>query len=122
MKEFPEWATPKQIEGMKEFVDVSNEYGCFKVAYKQSDWGDEDETRFYAVVTWGSTNNKGCREHTFDIAYDYEPTWDYLNEPIEFWQFLFAGGDCTREISTEVFFLELFQYLDGIANTQPAIE
>lgn len=111
-----EWATTKQIEGMEEFCAVADEYGNFDVEFKQSDWADDESSRFYAIVSWGTKGDH--KNHTFDIAYNYEPTWDCHYKPVEFWQFIFADGDCTKEISTEVFFVELFSYLDNIYPNQ----
>ena len=52
-REYPEWATPKQIEGMKEFNCVADEYGSFNVEFKETDYSDDDGSRIYAVVLWG---------------------------------------------------------------------
>lgn len=118
MNKYPEWATEKQQEGMEKFRGIASEYHDFTIDFTQSDLGEEDSTRFYANVSWGSEGLRGQRKHKFDIAYDYEATWDRCGVRLHEWQFLFAGGDATREISTEVFFLDLFFYLDGLPLNQ----
>ncbi len=119
--EYPEWATEKQIEGMKLFTSVVDEY-LFQVSveFKETDFEDVDnDSRFYAIVSWEKPE-KGKREHTFDIAFDYEPTWNHLGERIHEWQFLFSGGEATREVSNEILFMDLFFYLDKTATTEAA--
>ena len=122
MSNYPEWATEKQKEGMSEFFKLIEEYGNFNVSYKQPEYVDEEnqDSEFVAVVTWESHTNlsvkaKGIRHHEFRIAWNYEQYFDYQNNRVDAWQFVFAGGDATREISTEVLFMDLFFYLDGIA-------
>lgn len=117
---YPEWATDKQIEGMQLFNNVLNEYLWeASVEFKETDFADEDSTRFYAVVFWDS-GDKGKRQHEFDIAFDYEAEWDYLGERIHRWQFLFAGGEASRELTNEILFMDLFWYLDKVAVTATA--
>ena len=122
MNNIPKWATEKQQEGMKLFNTIAREYADFEIEFTASDHDDEDEdSRFYAIITWGSfSNDKGQRVHSFDIAYDYERTWDKYGERVYEWQFLFSGGEATREVSTEVLFLDLFFYLDGFAKAVPS--
>lgn len=120
---YPDWATEKQLEGMREFGAIAYEYGNFDVEFEQENSGCEGNFhRFYAIVTWGwEGSEKGQRKHVFDIAFGYEKTWTAHGEEMEpYWQFLFSGGDSTREISTETFFLSLFFYLDDIAVTKAA--
>lgn len=106
---YPDWASEKQVEGMKAFSSVAKEYGDFTVEFTPTDY-DDGEHRFYAVVNWRLLG--GEMQHTFDIGWYYERTWARDGTEKEpHWQFLFAGGDATREMSTEVFFLELFQFL-----------
>jgi len=112
---FPEWATEKQKEGMKEFLKVADSYGQFDVIFEQSQYPDY-ENRFLAVVTWENIYAKGVRSHKFDIDWDYEETWDKYGDRIYQWQFLFSGGEATREISTEVFFIDLFFEIDKKLN------
>lgn len=56
------------------------------------------------------------RQHEFDIAWNYEQTWDCYGDKKEEWQFIFSGGDATREMTTEVFFIDLFFMLDKIVD------
>lgn len=119
---YPDWATEKQLEGMKKFVAIAEEYGSFEIGFETNNWGDEDDSIFIAVLTWGyeGTNEKGIRKHKIRCGWDYEATWDCYGERVHDWQFIFAGGDATRGMSTEVFFVDLFFYLDGIAETKAA--
>jgi hypothetical protein len=112
----PSWATEKQKEGMEEFNGIADEYGNFKVEFSQSEWADDDT--FYANITWGNHFGKGERKHTIRIGWNYEQYFDHLGVENDTWQFIFSDGDCTREMSTEVLFLDLFSYLDGIAITK----
>jgi hypothetical protein len=112
----PEWANDKQIEGMKEIIGIAKEYGDFGISFKQNDYGDEDDSIFIMCLDWGNYNTKGNRHHEMRIGFDYEQTWDCYGELVHDWQFIFAGGDATRELTTEVFFLDLFFYLDGKLN------
>lgn len=118
--EYPEWATEKQLEGMKLFYQILNEYlWTMDVEFKVSDHDDDSGSRFYAVVSWDQ-GEKGKRCHEFDIAFDYEATWNHLHERIHEWQFLFSGGDATRELSNEIIFMDLFWYMDREATTDAA--
>ena len=121
-QEYPEWATEKQLEGMKKFSLIAGEYGSFEITFNQNNWVDENESVFIAVLSWGyeGTNEKGIRQHEIRCGYDYEATWDCCGNRVYQWQFIFAGGDATREMTTEVLFLDLFFYLDGIAVTKAA--
>lgn len=118
MRNIPWWATEKQHEGMTKFNGIAAEYGNFEIEYQQGNWGEDDDT-FIALLTWGyeGTNEKGIRQHKIRIGWDYERTWDCYGDRIHQWQFIFANGDATREMTTEVFFLDLFFYLDGIVDT-----
>ena len=113
---YPDWATDKQQEGMKRFLDIAYEYGDFTVSFEKDRHGRGDEYHsFVAVVEWENWQNPGTKKHEFYIAWDYEQTWDCHHQEIHDWQFLFGGGDATREISSEVFFVDLFFYLDKAA-------
>lgn len=113
--EYPEWANEKQKEGMELIHCIANEYGDFDITFKPDDSGHEDESIFYIVLDWlshtGDTEDK--RHHEMMIGFDFEKTWDMHNEAIEEWQFMFGNGEATREVSTEVFFLDLFFYFDA---------
>ncbi|MBO1897758.1 hypothetical protein HNW13_018630 [Shewanella sp. BF02_Schw] len=113
MISIPIWATPKQKEGMLLFYQIASEYGCFSVTFKQSTKAIEQHI-FIAAVEWESPTNTGCvkRYHEFFVAWDYETTWDQFGKIVLYWQFLFAGGDCTREVTTESFYIDLFFYMD----------
>jgi len=117
---YPIWATEKQLEGMHRFASIAKEYGNFEVKFKQNNWESENESIFIAVVTWGrvGANEKGIREHAFRCGWDYEETWNHCGERVRQWQFVFAGGDAVLEMTAEAFFLDLFFYLDGIAETR----
>ncbi|MDH5639536.1 MAG: hypothetical protein OEZ04_13705 [Nitrospinota bacterium] len=102
---YPEWATDKQKEGMAEFLAVAEAYGAFVVSFDRprSSWMGPDS--FTAAVKYGNPE----RSHEFDIAFDYQDTWDCCGNLVPpHWQFLFSAGDCAREISIEVFFVDLF--------------
>ena len=114
---YPEWATEKQKEGMDIFLGIATEYGDFNITFRQDDHDyDEDAHAFFADIAWSHNTAKGERKHEMLIAWDYEPTWNRYNERVHHWQFLFGGGDATREVSSEVFFLDMFWYLDEKAN------
>jgi len=118
----PEWASTKQKEGMSEFNDIVDQYGSFDVLFKEPDYySDDDDSEFIAILTWGYNTDKddlGIRKHEIRIAWNYEQYFDYCGEKIDSWQFIFASGDATREMDTEVLFIDLFFYMDGIANTR----
>lgn len=114
--QLPEWANDKQLEGMKKFIAIAKEYGDFDVSFKPNNWGDEDSSIFIACIDWENFQAKGRRHHEMRIGFDYEATWDCYGERIHDWQFIFAGGDATRELTTEIFFLNLFFYMDGKLN------
>ena len=110
---YPWWATKKQIEGMRKFTAIAEEYGNFKIEFTQNIWGDENESVFVAVVAWGE-EKEGSKKHSFSCGWDYEKTWDYCGERIKEWQFVFGGRDATRGMTSEAFFACLFFYLDNI--------
>jgi len=115
--EYPEWANEKQLEGMKLFASIADEYLWDKhVSFKPHSYGDDDanESRFIAILRW-DREKLGMRENEFDIAFDYEAKWDHLGNRIEEWQFLFSGGEATRELSNEILFMNLFWYMDDSA-------
>ena len=118
----PEWATPKQKEGMTDFYEIASEYGYFNISFKAPEYYDEDDdSEFFAVLTWGydaDKNDLGVCEHTIRIVWNYEQVWDCYGDELNQWQFVFAGGDATREMDTESLFLDLFFYMDKIANTR----
>lgn len=114
--QLPQWATDKQLEGMKKFITIAKEYGDFDISFKPNNWGDEDRSIFIACVDWENYQASGRRHHEMRIGFDYEATWDCYGERVHDWQFIFAGGDATRELSTEIFFLDLFFYMDEKLN------
>lgn len=115
----PDWANEKQREGMSIFNGLLDEYlSTMNVEFKPTDFpDDEEDSRFYAVVSWDQ-GEKGQRRHEFDIAFDYEATWNHRRERIHEWQFLFSGGEAVRELSNEILFMDLFWYLDRTATTE----
>ena len=113
----PEWANNKQKEGMELIYAIANEYGNFDISFKPDDSGLEDEEAesvFYIVLDWTSHTGeaKTKRHHEMMIGFDFEATWDSCGERLHEWQFMFGNGDATREVSSEVFFLDLFFYFD----------
>lgn len=52
LNEYPEWATEKQKEGMKEFIEIANEYGDFDVTFEQERHGRGGHSRFTAKIEW----------------------------------------------------------------------
>jgi hypothetical protein len=111
MSKYPEWATEKQLEGMKEASSVIQEYGNFDIEYRPGD-SDEEYHDFYIDLTWHNSRAEGERQHELHVGWDWEPTWDRNHEQIEFWQFVFCNGDVGREISGETLYLDLFQWAD----------
>ena len=111
MSKYPAWATKKQIEGMEEFCKIASEYGHFEISFKKHDGLlTEDCHQFDAIVYWGHKSTK--KDHKFNIAFDYESLWDRYGDRVFCWQFVFADGDATAPISTEVFFVDLFYESD----------
>ena len=118
----PEWASPKQREGMDDFYELATEYGYFDISFRAPDYyNDDDDSEFIAVLTWGYDADKddlGIRKHEIRIAWNYEQYFDHCGDKADAWQFVFACGDATREMTTEVLFIDLFFFMDGIANTK----
>jgi hypothetical protein len=120
----PVWASDKQKEGMTLFNEIANEYGSFAVSFKQSMWADEDNV-FIAVLDWENCIGKGvgARRHEFKIGWNYQDTWDQLGERVDRWQFIFGDdGECTRSVSTECFFIDLFFYMDKNGSIEQALK
>ncbi len=115
-KPYPEWATKKQKEGMEQFRMIADEFGSFEIEFKESH--DLSNHSFDAVVTWENHNAKGKREHEFWIAWDYEQTWDRYGDIVEEWQFVFSDGDTSQSMSTDMFFISLFFYMDDRLNIE----
>jgi len=115
-QEYPSWASKKQLEGMELFIGIAKEYGDFNISFKESQLCDADDSTFDVDIKWEHHTATGLRKHEMTVSFDYERTWNSMNERIHEWQFVFSGGEATREISTEVFFLDMFFYLDGKAN------
>lgn len=116
---FPEWATEKQKEGMRELISII-EFGNFDITFKQSEIYDDEEHRFFAVFEWENHSCKkemGRRHHEIEMGWGLHEFWDKHGDKIHSWQFIFSGGDCCYEISNRILFLDLFFYLDGIAKT-----
>ena len=118
----PTWASAKQQEGMSEFNDIVEQYGSFDVSFKEPDYySDDDDSEFIATLKWGYDNDKddlGIRKHEIRMAWNHEQYFDHCGVEVDAWQFVFACGDATREMSTEVLFIDLFFFMDGIANTK----
>jgi hypothetical protein len=118
----PEWASTKQREGMNDFYELATEYGSFDISFKQPEYySEDDDSEFIAVLTWGYNTDKddlGIRNHEIRVAWNHEQYFDHCSSEVDAWQFVFACGDATREMSTEVLFIDLFFFMDGIANTK----
>jgi len=113
----PEWANTKQLEGMRKFYRIASEYGDFVISFvKHGEYlHDNNNSMFCATLDWNSCGDRDVEKHyEMLIGFDYESTWDRYGEPVYDWQFIFADGDATREMTSEVFFLDLFFYLDGL--------
>lgn len=104
---YPSWASEKQLEGMRKFSAIASEYITPIITFKQHE-NDENKDRFTAQIEWVPINSVRPRNHEFDIDFDHEAAWDKYGDRIYEWQFLFSFGDASREMSTEVFFLEMF--------------
>lgn len=115
--EYPEWANDKQKEGMKKVHAIASEYIQPDISFKEDDSGHDDESIFYIVLDWEShsCNDKGHRHHEMQIGFDYESTWDKYGDQVHEWQFMFGNGEATREMTSEVFWLDMFLYLDKFA-------
>lgn len=108
---YPEWATDKQKEGMDIFVVIVDEYHHFDIEFKKSNMDEEEYPRFEAVVTWDS-NGGASLSHEFEIGWNHEKVWAHSGEELDEWQFIFSFGDCAREMSTEIFYLDMFFFMD----------
>jgi hypothetical protein len=105
--QLPEWADDKEKEGMKAFLEIVEEYGNFTVEFKQSTFADD--IGFDANVSWGRFD-KGEVVIQFSVFWNYEQLFNYLNEKIDTWQFVFCDSGFT--MSSQLFYMELFQKLD----------
>ena len=118
----PEWASVKQREGMNDFYELATEYGSFDISFNQPEYySEDDDSEFIAVLTWGYNTDKddlGIRTHEIRVAWNHEQYFDHCSSEVDAWQFVFACGDATREMTTEVLFIDLFFFMDGIANTK----
>ena len=112
----PDWANDEQLDGMRQIITIAKEYGYFDVTFKQSFLYWENESVFKVCLEWENSNAKGLRYHEMIVGFDYEETWDCYGEQVHQWQFIFDGGEVTREMTVEVFFLDLFFYLDSKLN------
>jgi hypothetical protein len=122
MNGYPIWATEKQREGIDKFSVIADKYGRFDIEFKPYNYAEEEQTAdFLAEVTWGyeGSDCNGIRQHEMRIAWCHEETWDHLGNKVEEWQFVFASGECAREMTTEMFYMDLFTCLDSIAITKP---
>ena len=99
---------------MKLIYVIANEYGDFDISFKPDDSGYDDESIFYIVLDWGSHTGeaKTKRHHEIMIGFDFEATWDRYGDRVYDWQFIFSNGEATREVTSEIFFLDLFFYLN----------
>lgn len=105
----PEWATNKEQEGMKAFLEIVNEYGQFEVEFKPTTFADD--VGFEAVVSWSPFARPDIiHKVPYSIHYNFEQLFNHENAKINTWQFVF--DDNGIEISGQVFYMELFQYLD----------
>lgn len=118
---YPDWATTKQEEGMKLFLSIAEENGCFFTRFKKDNHGDDAQHSFIACLTWNNHLEKTERNHEMRIAWDYEQTWNRFDEEIHGWQFVFSGGETTRPVSSEMFFTDLFFYLENRVNSNQKI-
>tara|TARA_R110000787_G_scaffold184251_1_gene296189 strand:- start:103 stop:492 length:390 start_codon:yes stop_codon:yes gene_type:complete len=118
----PEWASAKQREGMDDFYELATEYGYFDISFRKPDYyTDDDDSEFVAILTWGYDTGKedlGIRKHEIRIIWNHEQYFDHCGDKVDTWQFVFACGDATREMNTEVLFIDLFFFMDGITNTK----
>lgn len=105
--DLPEWATDKEQEGMKSFLEIVEEYGQFEVEFKPTTFADD--IGFDADVKWFSFDTH-ARKVSFSVHWNYEQMFNNLNEKVDTWQFVFADSGFT--ISGQLFYMELFQRLN----------
>jgi len=103
----PEWASEKQKEGMKAFLQIAEEYGQFNFEFKEETF-DED-IGFGVDVKW-NPYGRGMRVIEFAVFWNYEQLFNHRDEPFDAWQFVFAESGF--EISGQLFYMELFQRID----------
>ena len=108
MRKLPDWANEKQIEGMKAFLEIAEEYGQFNFEFKDRTF-DED-TGFSVDVKW-NPYGRGERVVEFSVFWNYEQLFNHRSESIDTWQFVFA--DNGFEMSGQLFYMELFQQVDN---------
>lgn len=107
MSKIPEWASKKQKEGMKAFLEIAQEYGQFEFEFKETTF-DED-IGFGVDVKW-NPYGRGERVVEFLVFWNYEQLFNHMNEVVDTWQFVFA--DSGFEMSGQLFYMELFQRID----------
>ena len=104
--EIPNWADEKLIDGMQDFIDISQEYEHFGVVFEANDCLDDKDIGFVAKVHCG--HGLKMVEHVFYVVWDYEKKWNFYGDRIREWQFELANGDVYREMSVEMFYVEMF--------------
>lgn len=105
--QLPEWASDKEKEGMKAFLEIVEEYGQFTVEFKASKF--PEDVGFEASVSWGRFD-RGDISIPFSIFWNYDQLFNQLNEKVDTWQFVICDSGFT--ISSQLFYMELFQRVD----------
>ena len=105
---YPDWATEKQLEGMRQFQAAFIDYGyLFDISFKGGRYGVDS---FCVVLTWSSKSGAKLTR-TFHLAVDYVQTWNCFGVELHDWQLIFSSGDDTAEVSAEIILADLCQYL-----------
>ena len=103
---FPEWASDKIKEGMSAFVGIVETYPSLDMDISFQQLTFDDEIGFDAEVSWLEFGIKIKKSVLFHVVWNYEQLFTPFDERFDCWQFVF--DDVGREISVELFFVELF--------------
>ena len=104
---YPNWATEKQLEGMRQFNAALIDYhSLFDISFCSGSSGGDS---FAAALHWQAKSGTELTR-VFQLAFDYEPTWNCFGVEIHDWQIVLAEGEATAEVSAEIIFVDLFQY------------
>lgn len=107
MSVLPDWASRKEIEGMQEFLEIVNEYGRFDVDFSPATF--DEEVGFHADVKWNPAG-RGERVVQFNVQWNYDQFFAADNKEYDCWQFVF--GESAFELTSQLFYMELFQRVD----------
>lgn len=110
-RNYPDWATDKQCEGMSDFINIADEFGSFDIGFIQVPCGSDHE--FTARVSWIHHGDGASLSHDFRIAFEHTQMWDSCGEELHEWQFVFADGDIAHPMEMSIFYIDLFHFMNN---------